>query len=134
MKRRIRTILCAELMFDMNALPTFSWYCHEHSIECDRLDAYIADGDKTKTYLLAINNGQNIRVEEDAPAWLREYNEGMRKIMDKVVDLNLDLYQFSCKSKQKRYKDVNIEGTTVNYVMYGLAKMAQMTPFDYLIE
>ena len=68
--------------------------------------------DEAKTFLLPIINGKNVRLEKDAPAWFREYFDGMRKIMEKVVELNPDLHKLARESKSKSDTDYNIEGTT----------------------
>ena len=143
MKRRIRHTICKDLMYDIdmkNAHPTLlSWYCHENGIKCKGLDEYIlhreefiADlmgkrsksRDEIKAHLLAIINGrtenQDAEWWNENPKWYKKFCRGMRHNMNKVVELNPELFELAKKSKEERGITFNIKGTTVNYVMCNL--------------
>ena len=156
-KRRIRHTICKDLMYDIdmkNAHPTLlSWYCHENGIKCTGLDEYIlhreefiADlmgkrtksRDEIKAHLLAIINGttenQDGEWRSENPKWYKRFYQGMRHIMNKVVELNPELFELAKKSKEERGTTFNIKGTIVNYVMCDLESRTLITAFNYLTE
>ena len=54
--------------------------------------------------------------------------------MNKVVELNPELFELAKKSKEERGTTFNIKGTTVNYVMCDLENRTLITAFNYLTE
>ena len=118
MNRRIRHTICKDSMLDIdmkNATPTLlSWYCHKHGIKCEALDKYIKSRepmlqalmncrritrDEAKKFLLAIMNGKQINLQQGDPLWLNSYYTGMRNIINAVVKLNPEMFEFAKQSK-----------------------------------
>ena len=131
-----------------NAHPTLLVsYCHQNNIPCKGLDAYVNDRenllskymeskkltrDEAKKDLLTILNGREIELKLDDPEWFVEYYNGMRHVLNRVCELNPDLYELATKQKQERGSTYNIKGSTVNLLMCKLENKALMTAFDYL--
>ena len=48
--------------------------------------------DEAKKNLLAILNGREETLKDKDPVWFVDYYNGMRTVIDKVCELNPDLY------------------------------------------
>ena len=148
MNRRIRHTICKDSMLDIdmkNATPTLlSWYCHKHGIKFEALHKYIKSRepmlqdlmncrritqDEAKKFLLAIINWKQIKLQQGDPLWLNSYYTGMRHIINAVVKLNTEMFELA---KQSKYNHYNLEGSTINHLLWGLENKALMAAFDYL--
>ena len=153
MSRKIRHTICKDNMIDIdmkNAHPTLlASYCHQNGILCEGLDTYVNDRenllarymksenltrDEAKKNLLANLNGREVTLKDTDPDWFVDYYNGMRSVIDKVCELNPDLYELASKQKLERRTTYNIKGSAVNLLMCKLENKALMAAFDYLNE
>ena len=74
-------------------------------------------------------NGKQINLQPGDPPWLISYYAGMRNIIRAVVQLNPEMYELA---KQSKHNHHNLEGSTINHLLFGLENKALMAAFDYL--
>ncbi len=146
MNKIIRHTLCKDFNYDIdivNAHPSFLvWYCDIHSIKCKYLKEYCnnrndflnnyADQlniqpENVKITILSLINDQKREIESQHP--LYDFYEEMKRIQDKICELNKDLF-----AKCKRKPTDNPKGVCMSYFLQSIENKILSVMIDFCIE
>ena len=146
MNKIVRHTLCKEFNYDIdivNAHPCFLvWYCEINNIPCKYIKQYCdnrsdflnyyADQlniqpENVKITILSLINDQNREFDDAHP--LYNFYEQMKKIQDKICELNKDLFN-KCKRKQTN----NPKGVCISHFLQGIENKILSVMIDFCIS
>ncbi len=146
MNKIVRHTLAKEFNYDIdivNAHPCFLvWYCEINNIPCKYIKQYCdnrsdflnyyADQlniqpENVKITILSLINDQNREFDDAHP--LYDFYEQMKKIQDKICELNKDLFN-KCKRKQTN----NPKGVCMSHFLQGIENKILSVMIDFCIS